>query len=192
MKHFQQLKPLFKIHSLLLILFLTALQTAHAQDDYRMEYGQRMDYTLEVPCRFYYKKPVGKNIDLNFVDAKGYNINVLILNFPDETAGQVDIETLANIDDVFFVEDLESIGLNNVQVIKRGTTWYGDAKYYFAYYTSTVSNKQIKTMVQYHHAIIRIVDNKLIQLSYHCDFSSKDKEMPYIFRVMQSFDIKEQ
>lgn len=173
----------------LLVFTLCTSQNLLAQDDaYWTAYGKRMNYEVEVPSRFYYKKPVGKNIDLNFVDDRGNNINVLIVSFPGLTE-KVTILDLASIPDELFVEDMEGIGLNNVRVIKRGITWYGGREYYFAYYTSAISGTYGKS-IQYHHTISQVRGNTMIMLSYHCDFNEKTSEMPYIYRVMQSFKVR--
>ena len=185
------LPRLFSIHGfskLLLLVALCASQNLFAQDDdYWIAYGKRMNYELEVPCRFNYKKPVGKNIDLNFVDDRGNNINVLIVSFPGLTE-KITIHGLASIPDELFVEDMEGIGLNNVRVIKRGITRYGGREYYFAYYTTSASGGNGKS-AHYHHQISQIKDNTMVTLSYSCDPIRKDREMPYIYRVMQSFKI---
>ena len=176
------------VFSIILVVALCTSQNLFAQDDdFRTEYGKRLSYEVEVPCRFHYKKPVGKNIDLNFIDDRGNNINVLIVSFPG-LPEQVTIQDMASMPDEIFVEETEGIGMNDVRVINRGLTWYGGIQYYFAYHTSVTSGAYGKS-THYHHSITQIRDNTMVVLTYTCDFHKKDREMAHISRVMQSFEI---
>lgn len=178
----------FTIGMIVLVVLCASLQLFAQDDDFWVVYGRRMNYEVEIPCRFYYKKPVGKNIDFNFVDGRGNSINVLVVSFPEFTQ-EATIQSMASVPDAVFVEEMEATGGSVISVINRGITWYGGREYYFAYYTSTVSGAH-GTFTLYHHTIAQIKDNTLVTLSYMCNFNDRVVEMPYIYRVMQSFKIK--
>jgi len=88
-----------------------------------------------------------------------------------------DISAMTNPSDYEVVQQLESNGMQNVTIIKRGMILINGIHTYYAYY---------QDLENYYHTINQIRKGKLINVTYTCNYSKKETYMPYIFRVINS------
>ncbi|MFM2338180.1 MAG: hypothetical protein RL115_1373 [Bacteroidota bacterium] len=138
--------------------------------------GQKANYTLSIPSSYLYDKAIGVNVDLKYNNEEGASIVTVVKKLPSNIK-ESDIDQMSIPSDQDFIDQLESNGLQNIRVIKRGFIHINGVRSYFAYYRNTYV---------YFHSITQIRKGKIINLTYTCEYLKKDAYMPYIFRVVNS------
>lgn len=168
------------------VLSFWALSSLIAQTEFARVSGKKATYSIEIPDNFTYKPPIGKNIDLNYLDNQGNSINTVVMDLPpgikDGDVSKVYMEITENE----YAQGLESMGLTNVKVIKRGTIYINDIESFHYQYTTTVYYSGGIKDVRYHYVVSQFRNGKLLQVQYVCEFDKKDLHLPYINRVMRS------
>jgi hypothetical protein len=85
------------------------------------------------------------------------------------------------ISDDEFIDIMESMGSQNITLIKRGFIYINGVKSFYAYY---------RDLDLYYHSITQFKNRKNFNLTYTCAYQDKDSYMPYIFRVVNSIKWK--
>lgn len=160
----------------LLLLFSFATHILYSQVSFKTVEGVKANYSLSIPSDYFKKDAIGANVDLKYVNSEGASIVTVIKNLPPDIK-ESDIDQLTNETDQEFIDGLESTGLQNIEVIKRGLLIINGVTSCFAYY---------KDNKLYYHTITQFRKGKLINLTYTCENDKRELYMPYIFRVINS------
>ena len=157
-----------------MISFMTT--NIYSQVIFKTIRGYKADYSISIPEKYFPRQAIGANIDIKYANSEGASIITVVKNLP---AGidEGDIKQMNSPTDQEFVDVLESSGMQNVSVIKRGFMVINGVNSYFAYY---------REAELYHHTVTQYRKGKSIHLSYTFDYSKKGSYMPYVFRVINS------
>lgn len=161
---------------IILLLALLSSSDLYAQLTFKTVKGTKANYSISIPSDYTLAKIIGGNIDIKYSNSEGASINTVVKNLPSEVSDN-DIEQMNIQSDAEFVNQLESNGLENVTVIKRGMKIVNGINSCFAYY---------KDAELYYHTIMQFRKGKLILLTFTCEYSKKGLYMPIIFRVVNS------
>ena len=166
-----------KKNSIIILLFtLLTSSNLFCQITFKTVRGTKANYSISIPDNYFIKETIGGNVDIKYANLEGASIITVIRILPDGVT-ENDIQQMNTPTDQEFVNALESNGLQNVSVIKRGFLIINGINSYFAYYKDTEL---------YYHTITQFRKSKLINLTYTCEYSKKSLYMPYIFRVVNS------
>jgi hypothetical protein len=163
-----------------LLIFLVAVSfhgRAHTQITFSTVKGKKANYSLSIPPGYQSKESIGANVDIKYVDGEGASIITVVRTLSSNVTNQ-DIRQMAQLSDADFKDQLESNGMENITVVKRGITEINGVTTYYAYYRDDRL---------YFHTITQSRFGKIINLTYTCEYARKDQYMPYIFRVVNSF-----
>ena len=166
-----------KKNSIIILLFaLLTSSNLFSQITFKTVRGSKANYSISIPDNYFITETIGGNVDIKYANSEGASIITVIRTLPEGVTDN-DIQQMNTPSDQEFVNALESNGLENISVIKRGFIIINGIKSYFAYYRSTEL---------YYHTITQFRKGKLINLTYTCEYRKKDLYMPYIFRVVNS------
>jgi len=168
-----------KLYKLFLVIILIALwYNSYSQVvSYRTTHGAKANYSIEIPSNYSPKEAIGRNVDLKYVNSEGTSIVVVVAPVNNGSSSEVDIEEMMNISDEKWKDMLESRGMENVTIIKRGILKINGVKSYFTYH---------KNSELYFHAIMQIRDNKFVTLTITCFYKDKGLNLAMINRVVNS------
>jgi hypothetical protein len=150
---------------------------AYSQVTYKTIQGLKAKYSVEIPSNYSPKEATGSNVDLKYVNAEGASFNVVVASAGN--ANENDIEKMLKPSDSEWKDMLESRGMENVKIIKRGIIPINGRKSYFVYYR----NSEL-----YFHSIMQIRSGKYITLSFTCLYEKKDLYFASINRVVNSLN----
>jgi len=161
-----------------LIIMITACihNESISQTTFKTIRGSKAIYSISVPSNYQSKEAIGANIDIKYVNSEGASIVTVVKKVPSSFSG-FDISAMTNPSDYEVVQQLESNGMQNITIIKRGMILINGIRTYYAYY---------QDLENYYHTINQIRKGKLINVTYTCNYSKKETYMPYIFRVINS------
>jgi hypothetical protein len=165
-----------KTFTLFLFFFFTTTHILYSQVSFKTVEGSKANYSISIPSDYFKKDATGANVDLKYANSEGASIVTVIKNLPPDIK-ESDIDQLAIETDQEFIDGLESTGLQNIEVIKRGFLIINGVRSYFAYY---------KDNKLYYHTITQFRKGKLINFTYTCENDKRELYMPYIFRVVNS------
>lgn len=154
------------------LLYLTTI----AQVPFDKVYGNKGTYFIEVPKRYFPMSAVGANVDIKYSNDEGASIITVVKNLPSNVR-ESDINHMNDVSNYEFIEQMESMGMQNISVIKRGFIYINGVKSHYAYYRDDLL---------YYHSITQFKKRKILNLLYTCEYHKKDLYMSYIFRVMNS------
>ena len=140
-------------------------------------YGNKANYSISIPQNYYSKEAIGANVDLKFINSEGASIITVVRNLPFKIS-EKDIASLNLSSDQEFIDQLESTGLQNIRLIKKGLIKINGVTSYFSYYRDSEL---------YYHSITQFRKGKILNLTYTCEYFKREIYMPYIFRVVNSF-----
>lgn len=157
------------------LIFLFALNN-NAQSRFAKINGTKANYSIEVPDNYYLKSAIGVNVDIKYVDSYGASIITVIKNLPPD-ASERDIDHMNDLTDYEFIDQMESMGMQHLTLIKRGFIYLNGIKSHYAYYHDGDL---------YYHSITQFKKRKILNLTYTCEYIRKDSYMPFVFRVVNS------
>lgn len=160
-----------------LLLLLLIFGSTYAQVPYTTVQGKKTKYSIDVPSNYTSKQATGSNVDLKYVNSEGTSIVVVVAPVPNGSASENDIEQMMSISDEKWKDMLESRGMENVTIIKRGIIKINGVKSNFCYY---------KDSELYFHTIMQIRDNKFVTLTITCLYNKKGLNLAMINRVVNS------
>lgn len=147
-----------------------------AQKKFQTVRGSKADYTLDIPSGYSAEESIGLNIDLKYADKEGASIITTVKKLPRGVTDEQVVD-LNNMTDKQIVNQLESLGMENITIIKKGFLQINSMNSYFLYYTD--GNL-------YHHTLTQFKEGNIFNLTITCEYSKKSIYMPYIFRVINS------
>ena len=160
----------------LIILSLIYYLNSSAQISFLKISGKKANYSIEVPGDYYIKSAIGANVDIKYINSDGASIITVVKNLASDVR-ESDINHMNDPSDFEFVEEMEAMGLQNISVIKRGFLYINGNKSHYAYYRDNYL---------YYHSITQLKNRKILNLTYTCEYRSRDLYMAYIFRVVNS------
>ena len=159
----------------LIVAFLCNIGS-RAQIPFNRVIGKKANYSLDVPGNYFSKSAIGANVDIKYINSEGASIITVVKSLPSDVR-ESDIKHMNDPSEYEFVEEMESMGLQNISLIKRGFLVVNGVKSHFAYYRDNDL---------YYHSITQFKNRKILNLTYTCEYRSRDLYMPYIFRVVNS------
>jgi hypothetical protein len=165
----------FNILAVFTLFFLMNFN-AKSQMLFNKVFGRKATYSIEVPKQYSIREAIGANVDIKYVDKYGASVITVVRNLP-QGASEKDINQMNEISDYEFIDIMESMGSQNITLIKRGLIYINGVKSFYAYY---------RDHNLYYHSITQFKKRKNFNLTYTCAYEDKDSYMPYIFRVVNS------
>ena len=153
---------------------------AKSQMIFKKVFGKKATYSIEVPKQYSIKEAIGANVDIKYVDSYGASVITVVKKLP-QGASEKDINQMNQISDFEFIDIMESMGSQNISLIKRGFIYINGVNSFYAYY---------RDLDLYYHSITQFKKGKNFNLTYTCAYQQKDSYMPYIFRVVNSIKWK--
>ncbi len=91
----------------------------------------KYSYSIEIPKGYSQEKIVGKNVDLKYVNDKGYSIVLVVKKLPQNEKASID-DMLALSDDFW----IKMSPYSDMKIIKKGTVFVDNTKGFFMSYTA--------------------------------------------------------
>lgn len=163
--------------TILFFLFISLFNTlVFSQVSFKKVQGSKANYSLTIPPGYSPREAIGANVDIKYADAEGASIVTVVKSLPSGVK-ESDISQMAVLSDYEVVDQLESMGLQNITIIKRGFIEINGVRSYFSYYRDTDL---------YYHTITQFRKGKIINLTCTCDNNRRSSYMPYFFRIVNS------
>lgn len=166
---------LFFLLKVLLLVFISS-KASIGQISFNDVYGKKEKYKISIPKDYYKKEAVGANVDLNFINIRGFSIVSVVKDGPSGLRPS-DIEYIASASDYDVKKGLEATGLSNIKILNKGLIEINGYPSGFIYYTDGDL---------YFHAITQFRKGKVINLTFTCTLSERNSNMAYIYRVINS------
>jgi hypothetical protein len=142
--------------------------------------GKKANYKIEIPVNFIANDAIGKNIDLKYININdGSSIITLIELLPDYI-NEEDIPELNKVSEHEIKNSLESAGLLNIKILKKGMI-YINGKNSF-YKISTCNNET------YTYTITQFKNRKDVSLTFTCGVDRVSYYLPILYRVIHSLE----
>jgi hypothetical protein len=164
-------------HTFLALFCMLLLNNlVYSQVSFKKVQGNKANYSLTIPPDYFSREAIGANVDLKYADSEGASIVTVVKSLPSGVR-ESDIEQMALLSNQEVVDQLESMGMQNITIIKRGFIVINGVRSYFSYY---------RDIDLYYHTITQFRKGKIITLTCTCDNNRRSSYMPYIFRVVNS------
>ena len=91
----------------------------------------KYSYTIEIPKGYSQEEIVGKNVDLKYVNDKGYSIVLVVKALPENETASID--DMLSLSDDFWIN---MSPYSEMKIIKKGTVYVDNTKGFFMSYTA--------------------------------------------------------
>lgn len=166
------------LRKFLVVFFYFSLFTfnLNGQVSFKKINGIKANYSITIPENYSSKATIGLNVDFKYVNSDGASIVSLIKKI-DKNLGDYELNELVEIDEIEFKNQLESTGLENLKINKRGFIEIDQRKTFYTIYNDGVT---------YFYSIIQFRSGTLVNITYSCLFQKRFEYLPVINRVLNS------